>query len=266
MPKPSVLGVATAVTAAAVAVVVVRLRRRQRQQSTPRLTYFDFAGFGDRIRLTLAISGIEFEDERLSPGPDGYAEVARRRDAGVLPFGQVPVLTLNGSTYAQTNAILRYFGRQAVPTLYPEGIEQLRCDMILDAFADLDARLMPLHYAAAMPRSPTTGKAQVPLSAEQMKEVTHQLISDVIPTMLQRIEKLLQEEVTGPWFCGPRFTICDVVSYSVVSGLCNSTYAKGLDRSVVDCCPSLLRHAAEVGQLPAVKRWQRMQKVAAATS
>jgi hypothetical protein len=38
--------------------------------------------------------------------------------------------------------------------------------MVLEAFADIDARLMPQHYKAAMPRSPTSGKAQVMLATE----------------------------------------------------------------------------------------------------
>ena len=124
-----------------------------------KLTYFDIPGFGDRLRLTLAVGGLKFEDERLPSDREGYAEVARRRAAGLLPFGQVPVAEIDGKMFAQSNALLRYFGRLA--GLYPCGLDQLQCDMVLESFADLDARLSPQHYRAAMPRSPTSGKPQV---------------------------------------------------------------------------------------------------------
>jgi len=96
--------------------------------SSIKLTYFDIPGFGDPLRLTLAVGGIAFEDERLPADAAGYAEVARRRAAGTLPFGQVPVAEIDGRVYAQSNALVRYFGRLA--GLYPDGVDQLQCDMV----------------------------------------------------------------------------------------------------------------------------------------
>ena len=270
-----------AVTAGLAAAAATRLVRRFLSTSAPpklKLTYFDFPGLGDRLRLTLAVGGIDFEDERLQPGEVGQAEVGRRRAALELPFGQVPVVTgINGRTYGQTNALLRYFGRRA--GLYPDGLDGLQCDMVLavaehfphshshsgwtawlrpaqvlEAFADIDARLLPQHYGAVMSRSPSTGKPQVPLSAEQRVEVARRLNADVLPTMLCRVEAVLQA-TNGPWYCGDRLTICDIVSLSVVDGMSDGSYVPGVERSVFDGCPALLEHAERVRALPAVAQW-----------
>ena len=73
----------------------------------PKFTYLDIKGFGEAIRLALYIGKIEFEDHRVS-----YAEIREMAKEGKLPYGQVPVLQLDGVTYAQSGAILRWAGRQ----------------------------------------------------------------------------------------------------------------------------------------------------------
>jgi len=252
--------VATAAAAATAGACVLLRGLLRRQVPRLKLTYFDIPGFGDRIRLTLAIGGIDFEDERLPSTIEGYEEVARRREAGLLPFGQIPVVVIDEcKTYAQSNALLRYFGRQARPTLYPDGIEQLQCDMVLEAFADMDARLAPQHYGAAMSRSPTTGKPAVLLSEAQKAELTRELVHDVLPTMLGRIERVLLS-TDGPYFCGSLLTICDVVSYSIVTGIRDGSYVRDVGESVFDGCPALLAHASAVANLPAVKTWVRARR------
>ena len=44
------------------------------------------------------------------------------------PFGQVPVLEIDGVAFSQSAALLRYAGRQA--GMYPDGLLQLRVDMV----------------------------------------------------------------------------------------------------------------------------------------
>ena len=225
------------------------LLRRQREKRRPslKLTYFDIPGFGDHVRLTLAVGGIEFQDERID-----YAEVSRRRATGELPFGQVPVVYIDGHVYAQSNALLRYFGR--IAGLYPEGVNQLRCDMAIEAWMDVDAKLMPQHYKCALSRSPNDGKPRVPLSDSQQADVARELNDDALPTMLTRIGKVLRAS-SGPWYCGDVLTIADLKSYVVVTGLINGNYACGIDPAVLDGCPELQEHAARVGAHPAVRRW-----------
>jgi glutathione S-transferase len=248
MSRCAVLAAVAAVTSW----VAYRAVRRLRRPSTLKLVYFDFPGLGDHLRLTLAVGGIRFEDERLPPDERGYAAVARLRESGQLPFGQVPVAQIDGATYAQSNALLRYFGRKG--RLYPEGEMQLQCDMVLEAWADVDARITPQYYQSVLARSPINGKPQVPLSEAQQAEVARHLNTDALPTMLSRIARVLHS-MEGPWFCGQTLTVADLKSFVVVTGLRSGSYARGIDPAVLDGCPALLEHATRVAAIPAVRRW-----------
>lgn len=233
---------------ASIAAAMLGWRRRKGRRPALKLTYLDIPGLGEKIRLTLMIAGLPFEDERI-----GYEEVARRRATGELPFGQVPVLQIDGrQTFAQSNAILRYIGREA--GLYPLGVDQLRCDAVLEALMQLDVALLPQYYRAAMGRSPTTGTPQVPLSPRQQEEVKVQLCDDVIPVSLARLERVLAA-TEGPWFCGPALTICDVACYVLVQGFADGSYVAGIGSAVLAGCPALREHAARVHALPAVQAW-----------
>ena len=76
-----------------------------------KLSYFDFhGGRAEPIRLALAIGGVAFEDHRF-----GFPEFAEVRKT--VPFGQVPVLHVDGVQVTQSDAILRYAGKLA--GLYP---------------------------------------------------------------------------------------------------------------------------------------------------
>ncbi len=139
--------------------------------------------------------------------------------------------------------------------LRADGVAHGSCPaQVLEAFADIDARLLPQHYGTAMSRSPSSGNAQVPLSAEQRAEVARQLNADVLPTMLSRIEAVLLA-TEGPWYCGDRLTICDIVSFCIVDGMSDGSYVPGVGRSVFEGCPALLEHAECVRALPAVAKW-----------
>ncbi|CAD5222123.1 unnamed protein product [Bursaphelenchus xylophilus] len=73
-----------------------------------KLTYFDARGLAEPARLILNYAGVKFEDERIAPGPENLNPI---RDQ--LPFGQVPVLTIDGKTkIAQSLAIFRFLGRR----------------------------------------------------------------------------------------------------------------------------------------------------------
>jgi glutathione S-transferase len=69
-----------------------------------KLSYFDMhGGRGEPARLALAIGGIAFEDHRFS-FPE-FAEVKK-----TAPFGQVPVLHVDGVQVTQCDAINRFVG------------------------------------------------------------------------------------------------------------------------------------------------------------
>jgi prostaglandin-H2 D-isomerase / glutathione transferase len=55
----------------------------------------------------------------------------------MLHYGSLPVLDMNGTVIAQSNAILRYIGKQT--NLYPnDPIEALKVDELLEALEDVN--------------------------------------------------------------------------------------------------------------------------------
>jgi glutathione S-transferase len=75
-----------------------------------KLTYFNLGGKGQSIRLAYVYGGIDFEDERLE-----FSEWPERK--AKTPIGQLPILSVDGKEYVQSNALLRYVGGRA--GLYP---------------------------------------------------------------------------------------------------------------------------------------------------
>eukprot|EP00747_Dinoflagellata_sp_TGD_P147904 gnl/TRDRNA2_/TRDRNA2_176861_c0_seq2.p1 gnl/TRDRNA2_/TRDRNA2_176861_c0~~gnl/TRDRNA2_/TRDRNA2_176861_c0_seq2.p1 ORF type:complete len:226 (+),score=38.57 gnl/TRDRNA2_/TRDRNA2_176861_c0_seq2:55-732(+) len=210
-----------------------------------RLTYLNIKGFAEPIRLALFIGGIDFEDRRI-----GYEWINSNRHD--LPFGQVPVLEENGKMVgAQSAALLRWAGRRS--GLYPEG-QELQCDMVEDALADIKARLLPQWYGVVMGRHPVSGEPLVPMSDEQKVEVERLLNEVILPQRFAQLERLLATS-DGPYFCGSRLATCDLSFYVMATGLLDGTYAAGIRPSIFDECPLLRALWKNIGDHSKVKEW-----------
>jgi hypothetical protein len=90
--------------------VSVCLSRCVITMSKPTLTFFQFSGRGEPIRLAFFIGGVDFEDKRIDM-PDWPALKP------TTPFGTLPNLEFDGAMYGQSNAQLRYVGK--LTSLYP---------------------------------------------------------------------------------------------------------------------------------------------------
>ena len=53
------------------------------------ISYFSLPGLAEPIRMALAVSGVEFNEDTLD-----FPAFKRKKENGEFPFGQVPVLTL----------------------------------------------------------------------------------------------------------------------------------------------------------------------------
>ena len=83
--------------------------------------------------MMLAHSGADWED--VSFGFDKWPELKPS-----MPNQQVPCLEVNGKKMGQSNSILRYLGMKL--GYYPEDpIKAYECDMLCDAFADVQGKV-----------------------------------------------------------------------------------------------------------------------------
>ena len=83
-------------------------------------------------RQALFIGGIEFENLRPS-----REEIAKMKTDGTFPFGQFPVLQVDGKTIAQTGAIARICGKHS--GLYPSKVK-----MNLQQQKSMKLQILPL--------------------------------------------------------------------------------------------------------------------------
>ena len=119
------------------------------------LHYLDMKGLAEPLRLTLRLGRLPFEETVVT-----YDDVSKMRDVdggagAAIPFGQVPVLEIDGVAFAQSAALLRWAGKRA--GLYPDGLRQLRCDMAEECLNDLRRAFVPLWYGNSLPRNPEDG-------------------------------------------------------------------------------------------------------------
>lgn len=229
----------------------------------PKLRYYylDKRVKGECVRLALVVGGIEFDDVRLS-----YEEVHELRQAGRLPFSQVPALQIGDdpTLYAQSQALLRWAGRAA--GLYPEA-HQLRIDAVTDTIVELYEHIVKVGYGSAMTRHPETGRPMVALSAMQRMQVAQHCGDVLFPTRFRQLEKQVvsmgetgvdaqEQQPRSQYFCGPHLTIADLSLYVLASAILDGAWAgNGVDPEVLDDCPKLLRIVELVAEHPRVKEW-----------
>ncbi|VDL83413.1 unnamed protein product [Nippostrongylus brasiliensis] len=105
-----------------------------------KLTYFVFRGLAEVIRELFALAGQEYEDVRYT-----FEEWPQHKNE--MPFGQMPVLEVDGKQLSQSRAIARYLARQfgyAGKNAYEEAV----VDSIADQGADFFNEVRPYFRAA----------------------------------------------------------------------------------------------------------------------
>lgn len=192
-----------------------------------RLSYFPFPGRGGPIRDALNIGGIPFEDAHVPPD-----QFMRRKAAGEFPFGSLPVLDVETPagkvTAAQSNALLRFVGRQT--GLYPvdDPLRALKVDEALDFAEDF------YHLIAPSMAESDVGKRMA------MRKV---LAEEGLPRWAGYLDKLLVANGRTGFVVGSSLTVADLKLHWVVDKLTNGTL-DGIPRTIAD-------------PFPALKAWQK---------
>ena len=193
-----------------------------------KLSYFDFhGGRGEPVRLALAIGGIAFEDHRFA-FPE-FAEVRK-----TAPFGQVPVLEVDGVQVTQCDAILRYAGRLA--GLYPtDPYQALLCDEVMYVVEEANVKLSPTFR----------------MTGEEQKAARLALVNGSMPVYLAWLQRQLLAH-GGEYFADNRLTIADLKVFVEMRGL-NSGRLDHVPADLVETvAPALNAHLQRIAQTPAV--------------
>ena len=185
-----------------------------------KLYYFDFdGGAGEPIRNAFRLANIPFEDIRVKH--DSWPQL---KGSDKCLYGQMPLLEVDGRTFAQSMSILRYVGK--ITGLYPTDPEEaLRVDEMLDCLIDIRTKI-----------SPTYGLPDAERIAARQK-LTESFIKPHLAKMNCRVK--CGGSFTG-YAVGNKLTIADLAIAGDLNGL-RSGRLDGIDTHVVDEAECLLK-------------------------
>jgi len=157
-----------------------------------KLVYYDAKGRIEVCRLILAAGGIKWEDVIISQ-EDWKTEKAK------TPFGQLPVIEIDGKRYAQSVAMATYSAK--IAGFFPEdNLKALEIDQVVQLAVDcLNTAVQAFHE-----------------KDEAKKAETLKHFNDVdAPRYFGMYEKLLKDSGTG-YFVGNSLSLADFFVYDQV--------------------------------------------------
>ena len=200
-----------------------------------RLIYPDLPFWrAETSRLALFIGGIEFEDVRPS-----REEILKMKTDGTFPFGQFPVLQVDGKTIAQTGAIARFCGK--LSGLYPSKDEftAAKVDEVIDLATDITNQMRP-----------ALRETDPKLKIEMRKELS----TTTLPRWLAFLEKLLQDNGDTGFFVDDSISIADLAAWRLC-GWISGGIIDGIPTNLLEGFPLLSIHQQEISNLPKVIEW-----------
>ena len=185
-------------------------------------------------RMALFIGGIEFEDLRPS-----REEIAKMRTEGIFPFGQFPVLQVDGKTIAQTGAIARFCGK--LSGLYPteNDFYAAKVDEVIDLATDITVKIRP----ALIEKEPV-----------KKMEMRRELSETVLPHWLGLMETLLEDNGKTGYFVNDSLTVADLAAWRLC-GWISGGIIDGIPETILDAFPLLNDHQNQISNLPKVAEW-----------
>jgi len=188
-------------------------------------------------RLALHLGNVPFEDVTDLPFKTPE-ERAALRESGKAPFGQLPVLEVDGKIIAQTGAIARYCGKQG--GFYPrnDDLAAAQIDMIIDTATDITMAL---------------GKTFGMEEAAKM-EARAKLGSETLPMYFKALEKMMTDNGSTGFYVGKSMTIADLAMWRLL-GWVTGGALDGLPKDTLDAFPQLQANFQATTNNEKIKAW-----------
>jgi len=162
---------------------------------TYKLTYFDVRGRGEICRLLFAAAGVKFEDIRIEHSK--WPELK-----STTPFGQMPMLEVDGVKLCQSKAIARYLAGE-YGFAGESALDRARADMLVDCGEDVMKPTIAFWFEK---------------DEAKKAELKDKFVKETLPAALQAFEKLLKENKGGDsYFVGNRITWADIAFFDLCS-------------------------------------------------
>ncbi|XP_013195571.2 glutathione S-transferase 2 [Amyelois transitella] len=188
--------------------------------------YFPVKALGESVRLLLAYGGQEFEDNRIPA--DKWPEFKPK-----TPFGQMPLLVINGKQYAQSTAISRYLGRK-YGIAGADVEEDFEIDQNVELLHDLRAKAAQVQY-----------EDDAAIKAKKHEKYTR----EVYPNLLKKLDEIIRKN-NGHLAAG-KLTWADFMFAGMYDYVKTMMQAPDLDEKF----PSFKKLEQTVLNLPKVKEY-----------
>lgn len=160
-----------------------------------KLTYFDIQGRGELIRWIFAVAKKPYTDERIK-----FEDWPKRK--ATTPFGQLPVLEVDGTQICQSYVIAEYLAKQ-FGLAGKNDLEQAQAAMIAQCAEDAYKPLFPIFRES---------------DESKKKEVLDKYTSEQLPDFLSKFEALLAKNSGGNgYFVGSKLSWADLAIVSFFS-------------------------------------------------
>lgn len=222
--------------------------------SSIKITYFPIEGVAEKVRLTLALLDVPFEDVRTP-----FDEFAVMKEKGLLPAGQLPIMEIDGKVYTQSAAMARWaasldpFGK-----LYPrdDPMKCLQIDMLCGILED-DAKdfMAPLIMGHRPERlGHPEGHQKTEEGVALIKRMREEFVGERLPVHLNQVIHQLKQSPPGPFLFGDDMTMADIwwltrIRY-LQKGVCDHVPANCLD-----AYPEIIAWKEAMMEVPNIKKW-----------
>ena len=199
-----------------------------------KLSYFPVPFWRAEIsRVALFMADIDFENDYVSF--DTFREL---KQSGTLPFGQLPILEVDGEVIAQTGAIARFCGK--LSGLYPRDndLEAAQIDQFIDAATDVTWLFRP-----------TMGIKD----KEEKLAMRAEIGEKKLPKWLGRLERLLDKD-ESPYAVGGKMTLADLTLWRLTAWL-NGGILDGLPTTCVEPYTKMQAHFEMMESQPKIRAW-----------
>merc|ERR1712018_769709 len=193
--------------------------------SNTKLTYFNGRGRGETARLILAFAGKDYEDRRIS-----FDDMPSIKPS--LPYGQVPVLEVDGVNICQSMAIARFLANEYGLT-GNSSLVKAQVDEVVDVINDVQNAM----YGAFFEKDEK-------VKAEKMKKVGE----ETIPNNLANLEKTLVKR-------GGQFLAGNCLTWAELHFLQLVDLMSTLNPKVLDATPKLANLVERTRKVPNIKKW-----------
>ncbi|XP_070543871.1 hematopoietic prostaglandin D synthase-like [Ptychodera flava] len=196
-----------------------------------KLKYFNLRARAEVSRLLFAAAGVDYEDVRYES-----EQWQTEKASGNYPFGQMPVLEVDGETIAQSNSIARYLALE-FGMAGGSNLEKAKADMVVDAIGDVTNALKEMWFQK---------------DEAKKTEIRDKCLKETIPTYFSALEKLLISNNGGDGFF-----VGDKITWADLAFLAHSDYHADQMKAAgtLEAFPKLKALRERLLEQPNIKKW-----------